>query len=95
MHSTTRVCSLGLAGRGQGTFAASERKPGEGSNLHLSETQLQEARYQRQCSHCQTLPVVGRGCLSLAGTRLLLILAGIHETDIWEFVFLGEKKKLD
>lgn len=51
--------------------------------------------HQRQCSHCQTLPVVGRGCLSLAETRLLLILARIHEIDIWEFVFLGGKKKLD
>lgn len=49
--------------------------------------------HQRQCSHCQTLPVVGRGCLSLAETRLLLILARIHEIDIWEFVFLGGKKK--
>ena len=49
--------------------------------------------HQRQRSHCQILPAACRGCLSSAGTKLLLILAGIHETDILEFVFLNEKKK--
>lgn len=49
--------------------------------------------HQRQRSHCQILPAACRNCLSLAGTKLLLILAGIHDTDILEFVFLNEKKK--
>jgi hypothetical protein len=43
---------------------------------------------QSLCNFCLWLTGF---CLSLAGTKLLLILARIHETDILEFVFPHEK----
>ena len=78
--------------RGEGTAEKSETACRTASGL-------QECCYQMEAPSKTIYPLpnfacsLQEGCLSLQGTKLLLILAGVHETDILEFVLLHEKNK--
>lgn len=90
--------------RGQGAFAKSETVWRRGRSAFCLKARLQECCYQMEAPSKILHPLPNFACslqgycLSVPETKLLLILAGVHETDILEFVFLHEKKnpiKLD
>lgn len=75
-----------------------QRQPGERGSLH-SAWKAGSRNAAIRWRHHKNIASFAQFCLHLAGglsspgTKLFLILAGVHETDILEFVFLHGKKK--
>lgn len=92
-------CDADKPGEGTGDSAKSETAWRRGQSAFSLKGRLQECCYQMEAPSKTLHPLpnfacsLQGDCLSLTGTKLLQILAGVHETDILEFVFLLEKKK--
>lgn len=63
-----------------------------GQSAFCLKDRLQEVAIKDSATPASFCLQFARGCLSLAGTKLLQIWVGIHETNISEFVFFHEKK---